>query len=333
MDFFCPCVRWLRITGGQQQLTTDESHDSLPTLPENDKRHYQGVRITGDNDAEQIHCNLLRSKREQLDDVSDDCKSPLLNLIMSTKNAITNKIQQGKEIATDSISLAYNTLDKDKERNSERNQERINERNLGIGERGERSLGILGREERIGRDERIERGIVGIVGERRDGYVSEKSRAAECVICLIEFSECKQKYLSFGPCLFLALYFFIIFICRCVYDFPLFTFIYYVIEETEALPNKLKEEHFKKKEKQKHCNYILSLSFVIIISPLLFHHKCYIINVSKVIPRCPLCVGAGSIEPTSTTPASCCTWRRRSSVRCATQSSTIRYVIAIFRYK
>lgn len=139
MAFFCPCLRWLQLTQAQENSSPNQSHDSLPVNPDNDKRHYQGVRATGDNDTEQIHFNLLRSKREN-DDVLDDCKSPLLNLLITTKNAITNKIQQGKELASDSISIAYNNPEK----------------------------------------------------ADKNCYISEKSRAAECVICLIEFSESKE---------------------------------------------------------------------------------------------------------------------------------------------
>ena len=108
MSFFCPCLNWLQNRNRQDHLTSEDSIDSLPTIPESDKRHYQGVRITGDNDTEQLHFNVARSKREiEIENVIEDCKSPLLNLLINTKNAISTKIQQSKELATDSISSTF----------------------------------------------------------------------------------------------------------------------------------------------------------------------------------------------------------------------------------
>ena len=138
MAFLCPCLRWLQLTQSEGNSSSEQLHDSLPVIAENDKRLYQGVRSTGDTDADQMQFNFIQSKRDN-DDVLDDCKSPLLNLLISTKNVITNKIQQGKDIASDSISVAYNS--------SEKAEKKI--------------------------------------------HIPEKHRAAECVICLIEFSESK----------------------------------------------------------------------------------------------------------------------------------------------
>lgn len=146
MSFFCPCLSWLRIDQGPLHVQQDEQLDSPTATSQNEKKNYQVVRLSGDADSEPVHFSVLGSKEES-EKSTESCQSPLMNLILNTKNAITNKIQQGKEIATDSITTAYN--------------------NSAIMERFE-NFG-----DRIG---------TGLLPERHH-------REAECVICLVEFSE------------------------------------------------------------------------------------------------------------------------------------------------
>lgn len=151
MSFFCPCLNWLHLTAGPEHLPPDEQNDDIP-VSQGDKRHYQGLTLSCDADSEPIHFSMRRSK-EDSDSLSENgCKSPLMHLFLNTKNAITNKIQQGKDIATDSISMAYNS------NSSETN--------------------------------RIDGLIESRICDRIDtGYISDRNREAECVICLVEFSE------------------------------------------------------------------------------------------------------------------------------------------------
>ena len=145
MSFFCPCFSWLRLEPGPLHVQQDEQLDSPTSNSQNEKKNYHGVRLSGDADSEPVHFSVLGSKEES-EKSSDTCQSPFLSLILNTKNAITNKIQQGKDIAADSITTAYN--------------------NSAIMERFE-NFG-----DRIG-----------------TGLLPERNREAECVICLVEFSE------------------------------------------------------------------------------------------------------------------------------------------------
>jgi hypothetical protein len=151
MSFFCPCLNWLHLTAGPERLVPDEQNDDIP-VPQGDKRHYQGLTLSGDADSEPIHFSMLRSKDDS-DNLSENgCKSPLMHLFLNTKNAISNKIQQGKDIATDSITMVYNNSSSEKDRIDGLIESRINDR--------------------------ID-----------TGYISDRNREAECVICLVEFSE------------------------------------------------------------------------------------------------------------------------------------------------
>ena len=151
MSFFCPCLNWLQLTAGPAHLVPDEQNDH-PSVPQGDKRHYQGLTLTGDADAEPIHFSMQRAKEDTDSSSENGCKSPLMHLFLNTKNAITNKIQQGKDIATDSISMAYNNNSSEKDL--------------------------------------IDCHIESRISDRIDtGYISDRYREAECVICLVEFSE------------------------------------------------------------------------------------------------------------------------------------------------
>ena len=145
MSFFCPCLSWLRLEPGPLHVQQDEQLDSPTSNSQNEKKNYHGVRLSGDADSEPVRFSVLGFKEES-EKSSDSCQSPFLSLILNTKNAITNKIQQGKDIATDSITTAYN--------------------NSAIMERFE-NFG-----DRIG-----------------TGLLPERNREAECVICLVEFSD------------------------------------------------------------------------------------------------------------------------------------------------
>ena len=145
MSFLCPCLSWLRLDQGPLHVQQDDQPDSPNATSQIEKKSYKVVRLSGDADSEPVHFSVLGSNEES-EKSSESCQSPLMNLILNTKNAITNKIQQGKEIATDSITTAYN--------------------NSAIMERFE-NFG-----DRIG-----------------TGLLPERNREAECVICLVEFSE------------------------------------------------------------------------------------------------------------------------------------------------
>ena len=152
MSFFCPCINWMQLPAGSSHSEADERSGGDDETPRNDKRQYHGLRLVGDADSEPVQFNMLRLKEDIVSDGT--CKSPLLNMIINTKNVITSKIQQGKDIATDSITMVYNnssSTDKDREESYVKASQNCDRQGF--------------------------------------GFVSEKSREAECVICLVEFSK------------------------------------------------------------------------------------------------------------------------------------------------
>ena len=142
----------MQLPAGSTHISTEDRNGSEEETTRNDKRQYHGLRLVGDADSEPVQFNMMRLKEDIVSDGT--CKSPLLNMIINTKNVISNKIQQGKEIATDSITMVYsNSSSADKERE-------------------ESSVKDSQTPERSGFN-----------------FISEKYREAECVICLVEFSE------------------------------------------------------------------------------------------------------------------------------------------------
>lgn len=152
MSFFCPCISWMQLPAGSEQLNSNDRNGDEEETTRNDKKQYHGLRLVGDADSEPVQFNMMRLKEDVVSDGT--CKSPLLHMILNTKNVISNKIQQGKEIASDSITMVYNNS----------------------------SSADIDREESS---------IKGTQNSERSGFdfISEKNREAECVICLVEFSE------------------------------------------------------------------------------------------------------------------------------------------------